>query len=630
MQISETEQFIQTHRKDTDLGKLFREETSDKPWILPISESNQLCAYSEEIHVVISNLLYITKVGITQNGLNRLKRLAAFKNPDFYKAQAMHMSTYGKPRVISLASEDENYIMLPRGCKEALMQLMMENDSKVHFTDETVSGRTINVSFCGTLRPEQQDAVQALTTYDTGVLAATTAFGKTVTAAGIITKRKVNTLILVHTQALLEQWKKSLTEFLDIHEVLPEEPVKRGRKRKRSLIGQLGSSKNTLNQIIDIAVMQSLYHDGEVKPIVNQYGMVLVDECHHISAFSFEAILRETHAKYVYGLTATPKRSDGHQPIIFMQCDPIRYQADAKEYAQKHNFSHILIPRFTKYRAVTDEKMTITQHYQAIYEINTRNQMISEDVKKAVSDGRTPIVISERTFHITKLYELLQNYADHVIILNGKGTAKEKRERLAIIQTLPENESVILLATGKYIGEGSDFPRLDTLFLTMPISWSGTLAQYAGRLHREHDGKTSAVIYDYADLHVPMLENMYKKRLRGYAQLGYTLADQQQNEIDFQSIYSNEKYIKDLLLDIASAKRSLVICGGYYSTGYVNQISKIAETLYANNVSIKVIIKKSSTSYHEKLVQLFSFHGFQCTLKNHINHSFAIIDETTV
>lgn len=274
--------------------------------------------------------------------------------------------------------------------------------------------------------------------------------------------------------------------------------------------------------------------------------------------------------------------------------------------------------------------MTITQHYQAICENDARNQMISEDVKRAVSDGRTPIIISERTFHITKLYELLQNSADHVIILNGKGTAKEKRERLAIIQTIPENESVILLATGKYIGEGFDFPRLDTLFLTMPISWSGTLTQYVGRLHREHNGKTSAVIYDYADLHVPMLENMYKKRLRGYAQLGYTLAVQQQENIEFQSIYSSEKYIKDLLLDIASAKRSLVICGGYYSTGYVNQILKIAEMLYANNVSIKAIIKKSSSSYHEKLVQLFSFHGFRCTLKNHINHSFVIIDGKTV
>ena len=192
--------------------------------------------------------------------------------------------------------------------------------------------------------------------------------------------------------------------------------------------------------------------------------------------------------------------------------------------------------------------------------------MISEDVKQTVLDGRTSIVISERTFHITKLYEPLQNSADHVIILKGKGTAKEKRERLAIIQTLPENESAILLAAGKYIDEGFDFSRLDTLFLTMPISWSGTLAQYAERLHREHDGKASAVIYDYADLHAPMFENMYKKRLRGYAQLGYTLGAQQQKEIDFQSIYSKEKYVKDLILDIVSTRRSLVICGGYYST----------------------------------------------------------------
>ncbi len=408
-------------------------------------------------------MLYIPKSGLPQKALNKLKRLACFKNPDFYKAQGMRMSTYGKPRIISLASEDEQYLMLPRGCRENLESFLTDQNCKFMIEDKRISGRAINVEFNGELRPDQQNAVETFLQYDTGVLAATTAFGKTVAAIGLIAARRVNTLILVHTQTLLQQWKNALEQFLIVNEALPEQPVKRGRRKKLSCIGQLGGSKNTLSGIVDIAIMQSMISVHEVKPLINDYGMIIVDECHHLSAESFESILKEAHAKYVYGLTATPKRSDGHQPIIFMQCGAIRYSADAIDYAAKHSFSDILVPRFTKFRTdISDDKPTITEIYKQLTESEYRNTLIVNDIKTALQSGRTPIIISERMTHIRLLAEMLTDAADHVIILSGQGTAKAKRKLLELVHTVPKTESMIILATGKYAGEGFDEPRLDT------------------------------------------------------------------------------------------------------------------------------------------------------------------------
>ena len=385
----------------SELGELFQEnpEKTVEPWkLIPQDETYSL---PDTLRIVLANMLYIPKSGLPQNVLNKMKRLACFKNPDFYKAQAMRMPTYGKTRIINLSVEDENYLILPRGCQESLTIFLSEHGCKVTVDDQRVSGKTIDVQFRGELRHDQNEAVQTLLQYDNGVVAATTAFGKTVASIGLIAERKVNTLILVHTQALLQQWKKVLEQFLIINEQSPEQPVKRGRKKQLSLIGQLGGTKNTLSGIVDIAIMQSLITEHEVKPLVNDYGMIIVDECHHVSAESFERVLKAAHAQYVYGLTATPKRSDGHQPIIFMQCGAIRYSADAKDYAAKHGFSHILVPRFTKSRTdISDDKPTITDAYKQITESEYRNTLIVNDIKMVVQSGRTPIVISERMTHV--------------------------------------------------------------------------------------------------------------------------------------------------------------------------------------------------------------------------------------
>ena len=628
MNESDIDAAIEALCHQSELGELYQEkpERTDEPWkLLPQEETYSL---PENLRIVIANMLYIPKSGLPQNVMNKMKRFACFRNPDFYKAQAMRMPTYGKPRIINLSVEDENYLMLPRGCQENLTTFLSEHGCKLTVDDQRVSGRTIDVQFRGELRPDQHAAVQTLLQFDNGVLAATTAFGKTVAAIGLIAERKVNTLILVHTQAQLQQWKKALEQFLIINEQLPEQPVQRGRKKQLSLIGQLGGMKNTLSGIVDIAIMQSLITDHEVKTLVNDYGMIIVDECHHVSAESFECVLKAAHAKNVYGLTATPKRSDGHQPIIFMQCGPIRYSADAKDYAAKHGFSHILVPRFTKFRTdISDNKPTITEVYKKITESDYRNQLIVHDVRLAVQSGRTPIVISERMTHIRKLAELLNGAADHVIVLSGQGTAKAKREQLELVHAVPKTESMIILATGKYAGEGFDEPRLDTLFLAMPISWSGTLSQYVGRLHRDYPGKSSVMIYDYADIHVHMLENMYKKRLRGYAKLGY--APETVHQSGFRTIYT-ERYENDLFRDIAAAEKSVVAAGTYFISGKINMLMRAADQCRMNSAKVVIITKNADNAYAGKMRQMLAAHDIENRIRNRVPSSFVVIDGKTV
>ena len=470
----------------------------------------------------------------------------------------MRLPIYDKPRVVDCGDESDDYLVLPRGCMMPVCDLLDKLGVPSTCADLRNAGREIAVHFDGVLRPEQTPAAKTLLKHDMGVLSATTAFGKTVIGAYLIGIRKTNTLILVHSTALLSQWKQALEQFLTIDETLPEEPKKRGRKKKRQLIGQLGGGKNSLSGIVDIAIIQSLF-DGEdkhVKDLVADYGMVICDECHHVAAFSFEKVLKAARAKYVYGLSATPTRQDGHHPIVFMQCGPIRYLVDAKQQAQQRSFSHFLIPRLTKTRL--PDTQSIQDVYAAVVKNELRNAQIIHDVVSAIKDGRTPIILTERRDHAEALFAVLQNSAAHVFLLLGSDSAKDKREKLEALRAVPQDESLLIVATGKYIGEGFDEPRLDTLFIAMPFSWKGTLAQYVGRLHRNYEGKREVCVYDYVDIHVPMLERMYQKRLKGYAELGYqTLSEDMESSPGL--IYSGQSYGETFGKDILAAGRELVI-----------------------------------------------------------------------
>ena len=434
------------------------------------------------------------------------------------------------------------------------------------------TGFAIPVEFNGDLRDEQIPAANTMLEKDAGVLSATTAFGKTVIASYLISKRKTNTLILVHTQALLNQWKKSLEEFLMIDIEPPKKPKGRGRRATWSPIGVLGAQKNTLHGIVDIAIMQSALSEGEVKEFVRDYGMIIVDECHHVSAVNFEKILKYANAKYVYGLTATPTRQDGHHPIIFMQCGQIRYRVDAKTQAEKRSFEHYMIPRFTSFRTVADK--TITELYKELSDDPIRTDIIKNDALEALKDGRTPIILTERREHVETLKNLLSGDCENIITLIGTNSAKERRETMERLNAIPENEKLIIIATGRYVGEGFDFPRLDTLLLALPISWKGKVAQYAGRLHRNYDGKTEVRIYDYVDIHVPVLEKMYQKRLKGYAAIGYKVKVETNENTAPDLIYDGKSFYRVFSSDVTEAKSEILIVSPFIQKGKIQQRSK--------------------------------------------------------
>ena len=348
--------------------------------------------------------------------------------------------------------------------------------------------------------------------HDIGVLAATTAFGKTVLAAWLIAHRGVNSLVLVHRQQLLEQWVERLATFLDV-------PAKS--------IGRLGGGRKTLTGRIDVALIQSLVRKGVVHDCVGSYGHLVVDECHHLPASSFELVARRAKARYVIGLSASITRKDGHQPIIFMQCGPVRYRDNARQQAASRPFTHHVLVRPTGFRApdlpAADSRAEFQRLYEALTQNPGRNQLICMDVIAAVQAGRFPLVLTERTEHLRLLATQLSAAIPHVITLQGGMGRKQIKVAIASLAQVPDNEGRALLATGRYIGEGFDEPRLDTLFLTLPVSWRGTIAQYVGRLHRLHTGKREVQVYDYADLDVPMLARMFERRCAGYEAVGYTL-----------------------------------------------------------------------------------------------------------
>nr|WP_277445192.1 DEAD/DEAH box helicase family protein [Pelotomaculum isophthalicicum] len=548
----------------------------------------------------------------------------------------MRLSTFDKPRIISCSDETKQYLCLPRGLEDEVCELLEDNGVRIQFNDETNRGRKIDVEFKGELRGEQQQAADALLMHNNGILSATTAFGKTVIGARLIADCKVNTLILVHRTNLLSQWVERLNEFLIINEEPIIELTPKGRKRKKTVIGRIGGGKNNPSGIIDVAVMQSLVSGDEVKELVRDYGMVIVDECHHVSAFSFEQILKAANAKYVYGLTATPTRQDGHHPIIYMHCGKIRYRVDAKEQATVRPFEHFVIPRFTRFQKPThqdESKWTITDIYNDIQNSELRNSLILQDVTAAVEQGRNPIILTERTEHVKYLASQLKPRIKNVIALTGGETQKKSRETLQTVADIAEDESFVLVATGKYVGEGFDMPRLDTLFLAMPISWKGTLQQYAGRLHRLYEGKNEVQVYDYVDVHVAMLEKMYQKRLRGYAAIGYKAKGTPQPLEEVHSIFDSHTFFPVYSADILAARTEILIVSPFVTK---RRILSALNYMTAANAKVTVVTKPPE-NYVEKdrakiaeCIELLTQHGITVKTKDRIHQKFAIMDQRIV
>jgi len=494
------------------------DEDDSEPWLDPPSRYRKKLPVSgplpRQIELVLGNQIYIEKEILPPGLKNRLIRLAAFQNPEFYRAQAMRFPTFDKPRIIHCCEDFPKYIGLPRGCLEEVISLLESFGIKTVLKDERFAGRQIDIGFQGVLRSEQEKAVDALLSHDTGVLSASTAFGKTVVAAFLIAKRGVNTLVMVHRRQLLDQWIARLKTFLDI------EPKK---------IGQIGGGKRKPTRIIDVAIIQSLSKKGVVDDIVGDYGHLIVDECHHVSARSFEIAARQSKAKYVTGLSATVVRKDGHHPIIFMNCGPIRHKVDDRKQAIERPFTHRAMVRKTSFQLPPylemKEPLAIHELYAALIRDDKRNNVIVYDVVKAVRGGRSPVLLTERREHLETLEALLSSKVENVLVMKG-GMGKKQRQVLSErMQALGDEQERVILATGRYLGEGFDDARLDTLFLTLPVSWKGVLAQYAGRLHRLHDSKRDMIIYDYVDVNVPVAVRMYERRMGGYKAIGYEIGE---------------------------------------------------------------------------------------------------------
>ncbi len=488
------------------------EDEDPEPWARPPSGKVPFITIQgqmpKEIRVIYAQRLFVEKAGLPASLLNRIKRIAAFQNPEFYKKQSMRLSTALTPRIIASTEELPKHLALPRGCLTELEVLARENGIGILLEDQRSEGAPLEVSFNGQLTPQQNKAANTLLENEIGILVAPPGMGKTVLGIFLAAARRRNSLILVHRAPLLDQWVAQLSLFLGISE---------------KEIGIIGGGKRKPTGRIDVAMLQSLVRDGVVDDLVANYGHVIVDECHHLPAVSFEKILAEVKARFVIGLTATPHRRDGLHPISEMQLGPVRYSMDAKKQAALRPFGHRLIRRVTSFQSENPSGVTKIQDlYRLLARDQARNLLILEDVLSVMKEGRSPILLTERKEQLEFFRVSLQGRVQHVVILQGGMTSKKRKTSTAGLTKIPESEERVILATGRFVGEGFDDARLDTLFLAAPISWKGTLTQYAGRLNRLHPGKQEVRIYDYVDGAVPMLSRMFEKRLKTYRALGYS------------------------------------------------------------------------------------------------------------
>jgi superfamily II DNA or RNA helicase len=491
------------------------EEDSTTPWTRPPSGRK----YRPDIqgplpvciHAVVSQPVFVETGGLPSPLINEIKRLAAFQNPEFYKRQALRLSTARIPRIINRAEEHPHHIGLPRGCIDDLSGLLSSYRVDLSVDDKRTEGSELDLSFQGELTPTQEEVVHTMIQNDLGVFVAPPGSGKTVVGANLVARRKRNTLVLVHRTQLLEQWKSQLAIFLDL---------------KPNQVGQIGGGKRKPNGSLDVATFQSLVREEGVDDRISTYGHVIVDECHHVPSVSFERVLREVKARYVIGLTATPRRRDGHHPILQFELGAVRYTINAKSQAAARPFDHKLVIRETAFRLSGDQADTSIQEiYRQLIADEKRNRLILDDVIQALEQGRSPILLTKRRDHLEYFAERLGAHTTNLIILRGGMKIRDRRAAIAQLSTIPDTAERLVLATGQFIGEGFDDARLDTLFLAMPVSWRGTLVQYAGRLHRAHKAKTDVRMIDYVDRNVPMLANMFEKRMKGYLAMGYSISD---------------------------------------------------------------------------------------------------------
>ena len=533
----------------------------DKPW------KGDERFHPEDVHGKVQitwiNRIYIDVRNLQPRIINQIRRIAVYTNRDYYKTLRMGRKVYDMSQVIDMSESTHQYISIPRGCIEELESRLNENGISYDVNDERCGGRSINVEFQGELWDNQQVAANEMLKYETGILDAATAFGKTVVGSYLISQRKVNTLILVQHVELIEQWEKELNKFLEIHEEYPEYRTKSGRVRKRkNLIGILHGAKDTTTGIIDVAMVGSAFKKGDFHPRLSDYGMIILDECHHAAAETSFQVLNYCKAKYLYGVSATPEREDSRTKTNYMVLGPVRYQYSVREQNEYYGLACFVYPRFT--RTVIprgkDEHLALHEAYAIIREDVARTEQIVRDIKSCIDHGGCPLILTRFKDHANALYERSQMLADHVFLLHGDLSNKARDQIISEMHAVSDDETMLLVSIGSMVGEGFNFPRFDTLFMAIPVSGDGPLTQYVGRLSRQYSGKKQVIVYDYIDQHIGIFKNMYSKRLREYQQLGYeTISYLEEDRQETNAIFDMESYREVYEKDLQKAKKEIVI-----------------------------------------------------------------------
>lgn len=608
-----------------DLGKRI------KPW--KKDENFHSEDVIERLSIVLADGIYVDTLSLQPRIQNQIRRLSAFDNPIFYKNHNLGFSNWNQPRVIYLGEDINDYIKIPRGLLETLLNKCHSSNIEYEIVDKREKGKPINVSFTGKLRDEQLTAASDLLNYDNGVLNAATAFGKTVVSSYLISQRKVNTLIIMQSVSLIDQWVDELHRFLEINEDLPVYKTKTGKeKQRKDLIGVLHGSKNTLTGIIDVVSVNSIYDNEGNCRLNHEYGMVIVDECHHGASHVFENVLRQINSKYIYGVSANDKRIDKLEKKVYMQLGPIRHQYTSKERIEKQSIDHHVYPRFTRIMALGDSKNDLNSAYAFISKNENRNNMIISDIKKCIEENRTPIVLTRYKDHAKSLYESLKkNVLDHTYLIYGDHTLKENEEVRKTILALSHDEPFILVATSQSVGEGFNVPRLDTLFLTSPVSGEPLVDQFLGRINRDYKYKKSAIVYDYVDSHVHYFNNMYKKRLSAYRKIGFDvitgIVDNKQN---VNHIYNYSDYLEVFRQDIHESNKSIIISSPQLNEKKVLSFVELIKDRQEKGVSVNVFTKQADDPYTNNLIDLLYGNGVFVEVYPALDSYFAVIDQEIV
>lgn len=591
-----------------------------------------------EMHIVLGDGIYVDTLNLMPRLQNQVRSMAAFDNPVFYKNRRLGYSNYYNFSAVYMGKDTEGYICIPRGLYDNLIASCKKAGIEYEVTDHREKGRPIRVSFKGDLKTQQDLAAQRLLAYDHGILSAATAFGKTVVCSYLIAQRKVNTLILLHSKDLLAQWVDELNKFLTIDEEPPAYKTKGGReKRRNSAIGILHGSKNTLTGLIDVAMVGSTYSKGKFNELINSYGMVLMDECHHCGSNTSVEVMKKVNARYVYGVSATPKRGDELEKIIYMLIGPVRHSYTAKERAAEQGIGHYVYPRYTRIVDTDESKGDINGAYSLISSNAARNEMILDDTRKCVKEGRTPVILTKYKEQAKYMYDHLQKDADYVFLLYGDNSDKENLDVRRSLKEVPVNKSLILVATGQKIGEGFDYPRLDTLMLAAPVSFSGRLEQYIGRLNRDYTGKEEVIVYDYIDSHIRILDHMYAKRLRTYKRTGFqVVTNNTLTKQSASSIYDSGNYMDIFERDIVEAGRKIIVSSPELTQDKVARFIYLVRPRQEAGVSVTVIttepenISYGSSEFHQGLIKEMGGNGIYVVVRDEVAEHFAVIDDELV